>query len=362
MRIHILGVGNIGCIVAHAIKSLPKPPNVSLLLHKQVAIDQLKANGGIRLNNSDGSSVLQNGFDYELVNPISDKKLEYGIIDKLIVACKTTSILAALSSISHRLRRNSSVCIIHNGDGVMEKIECDLFDKGNDERMPTLIAGLTDHAGYQKSRYNVEYVSRGRLILGVYTDFNNMQSKINRVLDSDNQTDTSQMLYQSLATSQETKNTGELIKLLYDANLNTQICTLAKEQYERQLKLCFNSAINPLTALLMCRNGELVENDSYKIILHGVVKEFCHLMNHLYPEKENQFIKEEMIRLTENVASVTRMNKSSMRQDIEAGRVTEIDFINKVLCERAASHGLTLPLNQLLLELIKSKENLNTGI
>ncbi|QLJ33913.1 2-dehydropantoate 2-reductase, partial [Serratia marcescens] len=57
-----------------------------------------------------------------------------------------------------------------------------------------------------------------------------------------------------------------------------------------------------------------------------------------------------------DVIHSTADNVSSMLQDIRSQRHTEIDYITGYLLRRARSHGLTLPENARLFELIKRKE------
>jgi 2-dehydropantoate 2-reductase len=51
--------------------------------------------------------------------------------------------------------------------------------------------------------------------------------------------------------------------------------------------------------------------------------------------------------------------KGSMRQDIEAGRPTEIDVINGAVVREAEAHGLEAPLNRALVALVKGREAAN---
>ena len=56
------------------------------------------------------------------------------------------------------------------------------------------------------------------------------------------------------------------------------------------------------------------------------------------------------------VAKATRDNKSSMYQDLEKGRRTEIEAINGALIARAKEHGLPCPTNELLARLVRAAE------
>jgi 2-dehydropantoate 2-reductase len=52
-----------------------------------------------------------------------------------------------------------------------------------------------------------------------------------------------------------------------------------------------------------------------------------------------------------------RQKISSMLQDIRAQRHTEIDYITGYLLKRARAHGIAVPENARLFELVKRKEN-----
>ena len=49
----------------------------------------------------------------------------------------------------------------------------------------------------------------------------------------------------------------------------------------------------------------------------------------------------------------TASNRSSMLQDVEAGRPTEIDFITGWLVEQANIYGIATPINAELLETVR---------
>jgi 2-dehydropantoate 2-reductase len=50
-------------------------------------------------------------------------------------------------------------------------------------------------------------------------------------------------------------------------------------------------------------------------------------------------------------------HKPSMLQDVEAGRPTEIDFLNGAIADFGDRYGVDAPLNRALTELVKGKES-----
>ncbi|MNN79371.1 2-dehydropantoate 2-reductase [compost metagenome] len=65
--------------------------------------------------------------------------------------------------------------------------------------------------------------------------------------------------------------------------------------------------------------------------------------------------RDELLRRVMMVVELTADNYSSMYQDMELGRETEIEAITGFLLARAAQHGIAVPVNQGLYQAIKEK-------
>jgi 2-dehydropantoate 2-reductase len=117
-------------------------------------------------------------------------------------------------------------------------------------------------------------------------------------------------------------------------------------------KLAVNCAINPLTALHGCANGELLTQPALRCEFDAVCAELAVILAGLGHADIAPGIAEEAAR----VARATAANRSSMRQDLEAGRETEIAFITGFLCERAREAGLPCPLNEALFAAVRARE------
>ena len=64
---------------------------------------------------------------------------------------------------------------------------------------------------------------------------------------------------------------------------------------------------------------------------------------------------EELLRRVMMVVELTADNYSSMYQDMEQGRETEIEAITGFLLGKAALHGIAVPVNQGLYQAVKEK-------
>ncbi len=118
-------------------------------------------------------------------------------------------------------------------------------------------------------------------------------------------------------------------------------------------KAIVNAAINPLTALLKVPNGALKDNLAVGEIIKQVVKEgesaarAAHIQ---LPDKDIQG-------LIEEICTATSENRSSMLQDLDRGRRTEIDAINGYLVRIGKSLGVEMHYNRLLWQLIQAAVN-----
>ncbi len=118
-------------------------------------------------------------------------------------------------------------------------------------------------------------------------------------------------------------------------------------------KLAINCAINPLTAILGVQNGELAKNNAAKKIIAKVAGEVAAvaLKEGVDLGEEGQLAEKIIL-----VAEATAQNRSSMLQDVAAGRLTETDFINGAVAALGKKHSIPCPLNETLHEMIKALE------
>ncbi len=114
-------------------------------------------------------------------------------------------------------------------------------------------------------------------------------------------------------------------------------------------KAAVNSAINPLTALTGLRNGQILEIPALRGLLREVAKESAAISQAL----GHDLSPSEMPEQVEDICRLTANNRSSMLQDLSAGRRTEIDQINGAIAVAAREAGLRAPLNTTLAGLVR---------
>jgi 2-dehydropantoate 2-reductase len=119
-------------------------------------------------------------------------------------------------------------------------------------------------------------------------------------------------------------------------------------------KLAVNCAINPLTALHRCPNGALLDDPA----LHAEFAALCTELERVFAALGHAGIAATLRAQASAVARATASNRSSMLQDIEAGRRTEIEFITGFLCRTARATGIACPRNEALLAAVRARQPL----
>jgi len=116
-------------------------------------------------------------------------------------------------------------------------------------------------------------------------------------------------------------------------------------------KLFINVGINALTAILNCKNGEI-------LTLPGVAKRMQMAIGEaqLIASKKNITIADDPYQTARVVCEKTAKNVSSMLQDVKNGRRTEINAINGAIVELGKTLGIDTPENNRLCEQIKQIE------
>ena len=115
-------------------------------------------------------------------------------------------------------------------------------------------------------------------------------------------------------------------------------------------KLVVNSAINPLTALLQVKNGELLKYPSVRKLVGYLATETASVAGSLHiplPFSDPEIAAVE-------VAKKTGSNISSMLQDVLRGAPTEVEAINGAVVRLAEQKALLVPVNRSVLSLVKA--------
>ncbi len=229
----------------------------------------------------------------------------------LIITLKAWQVEQAIQPLLEALAGDTIVLFLHNGMGAVDLVADKLIGH------PVLL-GTSTHGALKKGRQQIEHTGKGRTLIGAWNKQGEQCQFIGNVI------------HHALPQCEWTK---DINRALWQ-------------------KLAINCAINPLTALHRCQNGHLAEPE-FEAELVAIISEVHQVM---HAESVYQPLTE-LIQNVQSVIKATAFNFSSMQQDIEHKRKSEIEFITGYVLKVAKHHHLDVPNNQRLYNAIKAIES-----
>lgn len=229
---------------------------------------------------------------------------------RLLVMTKAGQVVEALRPLQGQLGREVPIVLLHNGMGIAEQV-ARLFPDN-----PLLVA-VTHHGAMRSGHYAFRHTGKGETWIGPFNEAAKAHSGL----------------------------ADDLARALGHAQWDEAI---SQRQWQ---KLAINCMINPLTALHRISNGELA-SPRFADALTQLSIELADVMQ----AEGMEVSADELLRRTLMVAELTADNRSSMLEDREAGRTTEIEAITGYLLARADHHGIAVPVNRSLYHAISDKQ------
>lgn len=118
-------------------------------------------------------------------------------------------------------------------------------------------------------------------------------------------------------------------------------------------KVLYNVCLNALATLLHTSYGELGGNPWTWAIMERLVREFYMVAAAEGVELVSPGPREYLSRFKNSLLPPTREHRSSMQEDIEQQRRTEIDALNGAVWRIGRDHGIDTPVNEMLTRMIK---------
>jgi 2-dehydropantoate 2-reductase len=155
-----------------------------------------------------------------------------------------------------------------------------------------------------------------------------------------------------------------LLKIMAPVNISSNFIGA------RWTKLLINAAFSGPSAVLGCKFGDLVDYGPSQILVLRLIKE-CIEVSKAAGVRLNPIQGKDVRRLfdysnfmTEFIAfwiipramAKHKQLKASMLQDIEAGKITEVDDINGIICRYGQKYGVPTPCNQRVVDIIHEIE------
>jgi len=146
-----------------------------------------------------------------------------------------------------------------------------------------------------------------------------------------------------------TERANQIAQMFQKAGISTRVSSKIHDLIWE--KLFVNVGINGLTALTGLKNGQLLDYPETVRLMEALVFEAVEVAR-----RKGIRIEGNPIEKVRAVAEVTRGNRSSMGQDFDHQRKTEIDAINGAVVREAERLGISVPFNQAITDLVKAIE------
>ena len=306
MRVSILGVGALGTVLAACLATSEH----EIHLHVRGERGARAMLEGLRVSGVKTAAFPSDRFLFSCDELDLDPELLHGS-DVVVFACKAQAVHDLLDFARRLLKPGGIALAVSNGLGHHEALARALGPEN-------VLAATTTHGAYREPDGGVVWAGEGRFNLAA----------------------------SSLGPASQRRQA--VLTMLDQAGLvpvwHEDALAMVWE------KVLLNLAINPIAALAGLENGELLESDRFSscMMVYREAAAVAGLERIAIPD-EPAF--EHQLR---QVLHATADNTCSMLQDLKAGRVTEIESLNQAVVNLAEHHGLSVPINQLLVTLIRA--------
>ncbi len=242
-RIYILGLGNLGRLFASSLAKLPDRPAVTLVVHREGLLEHWRDHPGVEMVRG-GRPELVVDFDIEMwtekppnIGPVCEVA-GGGIVHNIIVATKAPDALPQVDRLRRYLGPSSTVVFTQNGVNKLWPPHGNTYvqERFGQGRHPNFLACIVTHGVTSSGPFRSVHASPADAVVGTVLPNNSSSSSNSNTGDS--------MLY--------------LARQIVDAPHLAGRSVSRPELFVLQLeKLVVNATINPLTAVLRCRNGDL---------------------------------------------------------------------------------------------------------
>ena len=323
MPMHILGAGSMGCLWAAALTRagtearLLLRPNSGKLAACQAGKVLLRVDG--HRSNGETSPVAVHAGSVS--GPGED-------VYQVLVATKAYSAMQALEMLAPRLKTGAIIILLSNGAlALHEQI---VHGAGLSLGHVHLMLGITTHGAWSRAPFDIVHAGWGQTRFGT--------------------TEAQEDWYFSTLQSLETAGLGAV-----NEGPNIARCLW--------LKLAANAAINPLTALQNKPNGFILSCTEAQAQVSQICREIAAVagasgaLQAKQTKQKEQLSSFDLEDFVFRTAQETAENRSSMLQDMEAGRLTEIDYLNGWVAHKAKELGVDATVNAHVTALVKEKES-----
>ncbi len=296
MKTAVVGAGAMGSLFGAFLAEAGE--DVKLLNRSKKHVDVI---------NADGLIIESHGTTRIVPMKAETDPLKIGLVDLVIICVKSPDTKAAAETAASLVGDTGIALTLQNGMGNADIIAAHMDPK-------QVIAGTTAHGATLLEPGKIRYAGAGPTVIGMWAGGDRaMAEKTAALLNH---------------IGIETTVTDDVKSLVWS-------------------KLMINVGINALTALTNIKNGRILDLPVTMALSEAAVTEAAGVAR-----AHGISIPEDVVENVFKVAKATGPNRSSMGQDVDRRRQTEVGAINGFIVKAGQQKGVPVPVNSTLTALV----------
>ena len=300
MNIAVIGAGAMGSLFGALLAEAGE--TITLLDIRRDHVDTVNANG---------LSIEKKGFRRMVQIQATTDPERIGSADLSIVFVKSTHTTAAAETAARLSGKTGLVLTLQNGMGNADTLAETLAPS-------QVVAGTTSHGATFLGPGTIRHAGAGDTVIGPW------------------------------ATAGMT-GAERVAEVFRRADIATRVVVDVRSVL--WAKLLINVGINAITALTGIKNGQILDLERSRQLSREAVEEAMAVAR-----AQDVTIDGDPVEKVFQVAAATGPNRSSMGQDVDNSRMTEIAAINGFIVRAAETAGVPVPVNRTLVALVETMQ------
>lgn len=300
-RVSLIGLGAIGC--AHGRKIEDAMPGTLKVIADQERINRYK---------KDGFYINTKKYNFDYMTPEEDCPPD----DLILISVKYNGLKSAIHSIRKHVGPNTIILSLLNGISSEEKV-------GEVYGMDKLLYSLCINIDAVKVENKITFSTAGRINFGEKTNVTYSENVL------------------------AVKDFFERVDIGFEIPEDMM--------HSLWWKFMINTGINQASAIMKANYGVFQKIPEARGLMNKIMDEVI-----LISEKEGYPLTSKDVDAWYAILDVVSSeNKTSMLQDMEAGRKTEVDIFAGTIIELGKKHNIATPFNEAIYYLIKTMEKIH---
>ncbi|KAI1149934.1 hypothetical protein F4825DRAFT_468618 [Nemania diffusa] len=346
-RVHLIGFTSQAKFVAHALASQRGVPLHIIAHHRKVITlwgeehrkFSLYDNGGKYVSSVPVPCPEPIEAHPQYLKPLKDEDF----LDNIILDTRTTAVLPTLATLARRIDRTTTICLLHPGLGLVERLYEEIFT--DPLQRPNFILGLSTHkiAKVSSDVYSVKQKVPGQLYLHGAPKFD--EPELN----------TSPLALDGIQRSQH------FVNLLASATtLNAVGLPWVRFLSWKLPMVIFSSVADTISVILGCKYNQIYPNPHAQAMWDNILDETLAIVAelpelHEVPHRRDVFAQDSFRRKLQRYLQAHGTSISPWINYVRMGSQPPIDYFNGYFVRRAKELGLNHKHNTMAVTLVKAR-------